>query len=195
MWEPFTEGSRRAVVRAQEVAQMFGNSFIGNEHLAFALAETDDDVGHLLANALDRDAIRARLGTVRNAPPEEMVFTSGAKRTIEMAFENARRLNHNYIGSGHLALGMLDSEDAPPLLPGCDLTELRTQLARGASAHDPVDAGWKQTAGPGFEYPARQAMLSALAPLGDVSRRGTRVTITIAPPDGEARTWSWTREG
>jgi ATP-dependent Clp protease ATP-binding subunit ClpC len=143
MWEPFSEPARRAVVRAQQVALMFGSGFIGTEHLAFALAEGDDDVGHLLANALDRDEIRARLGTLSEPPQQEIQFTHGAKRTIELAFVNARRLNHEHIGIAHLALGLLDSGDAldrsdpPALIAGSNLEALRTELARVAAQDDP----------------------------------------------------------
>jgi ATP-dependent Clp protease ATP-binding subunit ClpC len=132
MWEPFSEGARRAIVLAQEVAQMFASNFIGNEHIAFTLAEGDNEVGHLLAAAIDRDAIKARLGTVGTAPTTEMVFSRGAKRTIELAFINARRLDHDHINTAHLALGLLESSDPPPLLPTVDAAELRTALETAA---------------------------------------------------------------
>ena len=173
---------------------MFGCAYIGTEHLAFALAETDDAVGHLLANAIDRDAIRERLGSVSGAPRDEMVFTPGAKRTIEKSFENARRLGHNYIGTGHLALGVLDSTDPPPLLPGCDVEKLRAALADVESRVAPSQSGWKAAPGSGETHPVTNAMLSTLAMFNDLSRPGTRVTISIARPDGDERTWSWTYE-
>jgi ATP-dependent Clp protease ATP-binding subunit ClpC len=128
MWEPFSKGARQAVVRAQAVAQMFGSAIIGTEHLAFALAEGDDAVAAALAESLDRDAIRARLGVARSAPPSEMVFADSAKRAIEYAFKNARRLNHDYIGTPHLALGMLETDDPPPLAEGVDLVTLNARL-------------------------------------------------------------------
>jgi ATP-dependent Clp protease ATP-binding subunit ClpA len=144
MWEPFGERARRTIVRAQEVAHLFGSGSIGTEHIAFALAEGDDEVGHLLANALDRDAIRARLGGVKEAPKQEMQFTAGAKRSIELAFVNARRLDHHYIGVAHLALGLLDGGDPlapgdpPALLPGGDIEALRAALAAVAADDDPA---------------------------------------------------------
>jgi ATP-dependent Clp protease ATP-binding subunit ClpC len=128
MWEPFSGGARRAIVRAQEVAHMFGSRSIGTEHITFALAEGDDEVAAVLANALDRDAIRERLGSVSEAPKREMDFTSDAKRVIECAFVNARRLDHKSIGVAHIALGLLDAGDPPPLVPGGDVTALRTAL-------------------------------------------------------------------
>ncbi len=138
MWEPFTVASRHAIVRAQEVAQMFGSPYIGVEHITFALAEGDDDVGRLFATSIDRDAIRERLGAAGAMPNPHMVFTSGAKRTIELAFENARRLNHNYIGLAHVALGLLGSDDPPPLVEASDIATLRAELARVAANDNAV---------------------------------------------------------
>jgi ATP-dependent Clp protease ATP-binding subunit ClpC len=134
MWEPFSQGARRTVVRAQEVAHMFGSGSIGTEHIAFALAEGDDDVAGLLASSLDRDAIRERLGTLSEAPRREMNFTSDAKRTIERAFANARRLNHKSIGVAHIALGLLDAGEPPQLVAGGDVTALRAALDGAAAA-------------------------------------------------------------
>ena len=173
---------------------MFGCAQIGTEHLAFALAETDDAVGHLLANAIDRDAMRERLGGVSGAPRAEMVFSPGAKHTIEMAFQNARRLGHAYIGTGHLALGVLDSSDPPPLLPGCDVEKLRAGLADAESRVAPSQSAWKAEPGSAKSHPATNAMLSTLLMFNDLSRPGTRVSITIAPPDGDERSWAWTYE-
>ena len=106
MWEPFAEDARRTIVLAQEVAQMFASNFIGSEHITFALADRDDEVGRLLAQSVDRDAIKERLGAAGRAPGPEMMFNREAKRTIELAFVNARRLDHNYIDVAHLALAL-----------------------------------------------------------------------------------------
>ena len=134
MWEPFTEPARHSIVRAQEVAQMFGASFIGTEHMTFALAESDDAVGEALATTVDRDALRERLGALSSAPVAEMVFTTGAKHAIERAFEAARRVNHNFIGTAHLVLGILDSGDPPPMLEGIDLAELPSEAERSTTS-------------------------------------------------------------
>jgi ATP-dependent Clp protease ATP-binding subunit ClpA len=113
---------------------MFGSGSIGTEHIAFALAEGDDDVAALLAGSLDRDAIRERLGSLSEAPKREMDFTSEAKRAIERAFVNARRLNHKSIGVAHIALGLLDTGDPPRLAAGGDVTILRAALDGAATA-------------------------------------------------------------
>jgi ATP-dependent Clp protease ATP-binding subunit ClpC len=115
------------MVRAQEVAVLFGGSSVGTEHVLFALADGDDELGALLAGALDRDAIRQRLAAVSGAPGAELQFSDGAKRTVALAFANARRLGHNFIGPAHLALGALEAEP-PPLAGAVSGAEVRTVL-------------------------------------------------------------------
>jgi ATP-dependent Clp protease ATP-binding subunit ClpA len=192
MWEPFTERARRTVVRAQEVAQMFASSYIGTEHLAFALAEEGDDVGRILTTAVDREQLRERLGAARQKPRSEMVFTSGAKRAIELSFENARRLNHNYIDAAHLALGMLDAKDDLPLRADADLRAVRAELEQAASTDSIDTAHWKQTAGPAEPHAAANALVSVLRYYPDLAPDGTQVSVTIASPGKEPLTWTWT---
>jgi ATP-dependent Clp protease ATP-binding subunit ClpC len=193
MWEPFSEPARRAVVRSQEVAQMFGAHYIGTEHMVFALAETDDPVGAALAKAVDRDALRKQLGEVSREPTLEMVFTPGAKRSIELAFENARRLNHDYIGTAHIALGILGTREPPPLLPGEDIGLLRVRLERAARHDGPPGATsrtWKRAPSPN-DNPVADAVEHALSFLEDFGKTGTRISMTVAVPGEAELTWSW----
>ncbi len=195
MWEPFSEPARRAVVRAQEVAHMFGAHYIGTEHMLFALAEREDPVGAALTHAVDRSALREQLENAGSGSVVEMVFTPGAKRAIELAFENARRLNHNYIGTGHVALGIVGSEP-PPLLPGHDVISLTAALVLAAT-HDAPESSperrWKRT--PGDErHPIVDAISSLLGYIPDFGKDGTRVSVTVAVPGEPERTWSWLKE-
>lgn len=194
MWEPFSRPARHAIVRSQEVAQTFGAHYIGTEHIAFALAEGDDPVGRVLAESVDRDAMRERLGTVNSAPVHEMVFTTAAKQCIELAFENARRLNHNYIGTAHLALGILSSVDPPPLLPGKDLRALRAALDLAATHDGGLDAGeaWSLSEGDAAD-PAATAFASTLSYFPQLGKAGTRVTVTVADPGATEQKWTWIR--
>jgi ATP-dependent Clp protease ATP-binding subunit ClpC len=192
LWEPFTQQARRAIVRAQEVAQMFASNYIGTEHIAFALAETDDDVGRVLTGAIDRDQMREQLGGARSFPNPEMVFTPGAKRTIEASFENARRLDHNYIGTAHLALGILASDDCPALRAGISAAAVRDELDRVASSQTAMYSAWSQTAGTEHPHPVTQALLSSLRHHPDLANVGTQVSVAITQPDGAAQSWTWT---
>jgi ATP-dependent Clp protease ATP-binding subunit ClpA len=195
MWEPFSEPARRAIVRAQEVAQMFGANFIGTEHMIFALAEADDAVGAALTNAVDRDALREQLGNVSQAPVVEMVFTTAAKQSIELAFENARKLSHNYIGTGHVALGILASAEPPPLLPDHDADSLRLALILAATHDGPEPSQqqrWKRSGGT-ERHSVSDTVASVLPYLKELGK-GTRLTVTLAVPGEAERTWSWVKE-
>lgn len=194
MWEPFTTSARHAIFRAQEVAQMFASRFIGTEHIAFALAESDDEVGRIMATAIDRDAIRERLGGAQTLPSPEMVFTSGAKRTIELAFENARRLEHRTIGAAHLALGVLGNDDRPPLVQGADVRALRAALDRLGETEEAATVHWKRADGEDDPHPAAASIVRVLSTYPDLSQIGTRVNVTIQPFAGAERTWSYLRE-
>ena len=195
LWEPFSARARRAVVRSQEVAQMFGAHFIGTEHMIFALAEGDDPVGEALAKSVDREALRERLGNVSQAPVVEMVFTPGAKRAIELAFENARRLNHDYIGTAHMALGILGSPEPPPLTAGHDAAALRSELDRAAARDDSTarKQEWKQVEG-GEAHLVADAIAAALRFRREIDKVGTRISVTVAVPGEPERTWSWLKE-
>jgi ATP-dependent Clp protease ATP-binding subunit ClpA len=194
MWEPFTEPARRAVVRAQQVAQMFGSSHIGVEHLAFALAENDDPLGAVLAAGFDRDAMRELLGAAGSAPTPEMMFSSGAKRVIEAAFENARRLNHNYISTAHLALGILTSDDRPPFAPGADPVELRAAIEQIARKGEGEPAHWKRIDAQRDPHPAAEGITQLLLAYPNLSLPGTRVAVTIQRPGEADVTWTYLRD-
>ena len=200
MWEPFTEQARQAIVRAQEVAQMFGSSTIGAEHIAFALDEGGDGTATALAQSLDREAIKQRLGVARGAPSTEMAFDVSAKRTIESAFENARRLGHNFVGTPHLALGMLATDDPPPLVEGVDLAMLRARLDAVAESSSAPNAlagklNWVLREGEPEPFTLHlAALLTGYDRSGGLGPPGTRVELTATPPEGPQRRWVLERE-
>jgi ATP-dependent Clp protease ATP-binding subunit ClpA len=205
MWEPFSEPARRVFVRAQQVAQMFGSSTIGTEHMTFALAEADDEVGSALANAVDREAMRQLLGAVSASPTEEMTFTRGAKQSIELAFESAHRLKQKFIGPAHLALGIVASSDPPPLVATTDSAVLRAALELAAKHEQPLVEGagpkgasgstlWRRVTGDADPFREATRVLDALSNAEGLDTPGTSISLTIAVPGAEERTWSWVRE-
>jgi ATP-dependent Clp protease ATP-binding subunit ClpA len=202
MWEPFTEPARRMMVRSQEVAAMFGSPMIGTEHMIFTLAETDDEVGAALTKAIDSDALRSKLGAAGNAPFQEMVFSTGAKRSIELAFEAARKFKQNFVAPPHIAIGILGSGDPPPLLATSDATTLRIALELAAEhVREPAEpesrattpVPWEQTAGDA-SHPEMETLFRSLPAYRALDVAGTSVTLTVTVPGQEARTWTWVRE-
>ena len=113
MWQRFTERARKVIFYAQEEAQRLGDSQVSTEHLLLGLVRESDSVA---ARILDRlgvslQRIRAEIeryasrGDIRHGA--EMQLTSRAKRVIDLAYDEARQLNNNYIGTEHLLLGLI----------------------------------------------------------------------------------------
>lgn len=117
MWEPFTEVARQCIVLAQEEAKRPGHRYIGTEHILLGILKHSDNNGALSLNAfgITYDTASAEvtliLGKREAAQVQEMVFEPQAKRVIELAFEEARMLSHNYIGTEHLTLGLIREDE------------------------------------------------------------------------------------
>ena len=112
-FEKFTERARKVLTLAQEEAQRFNHNYIGTEHILLGLVQEGEGVAaKVLSNlgvALDnvRSAVEFIIGRGERAVSGEIGLTPRAKRVIELAVDEARRLNHNYIGTEHLLLGLL----------------------------------------------------------------------------------------
>ena len=114
MWEPFTERARKTIVLAQEEAAKLGNNYIGTEHLLLGIISEGESVAaKVLHNmGVSCDNVREKVISIAGKGAKassyiEIVFTPRAKRIIELAFEEARHLGHNYIGTEHLLLALV----------------------------------------------------------------------------------------
>jgi len=112
-FEKFSERARRVLTLAQEEAQHFNHNYIGTEHILLGLAREDEGVAAKVLINLGvglskiRSAVESTLERSEKPTSGEIGLTPGAKRTIEMAIDEARHLGHNYIGTEHLLLGVL----------------------------------------------------------------------------------------
>ena len=113
MWEPFTLHAQRSIVLAQEEARRLRSSTIGTEHILLGIVAEGEGAALNVLAALGVDASKIRSEVEAGAEPKhepkdaEMAFSPRAKRAIELAFEEARLLNYNYIGTGTLLLGVI----------------------------------------------------------------------------------------
>ena len=114
MFERFTDRARKVMALANQEAQRFNHEYIGTEHILLGLVKEGSGVGANVLKNLDVDLRKVRLEVeklVKSGP--EMVTmgklpqTPRAKKVIEYAIEEARSLNHNYVGTEHLLLGLL----------------------------------------------------------------------------------------
>jgi ATP-dependent Clp protease ATP-binding subunit ClpC len=98
---------------AQEEAQRFNHNYIGTEHILLGLVREGEGVAaRVLSNlSVDLHKVRAAvefiIGRGEKPPSGEIGLTPRAKRVIELSVDEARNLNHNYIGTEHLLLGLL----------------------------------------------------------------------------------------
>ena len=112
-FEKFSERARRALTFAQEEAQRFNHNYIGTEHILLGLVRESEGVAaKVLTNlGIDLSKVRAAvefiIGRGGKSTSTELGLTPRAKRVIELAVDEARRLNHNYVGTEHLLLGLL----------------------------------------------------------------------------------------
>ncbi len=112
-FEKFSERARRALTRAQEEAQHFGHNYIDTEHILLGLIAEEDSVASQVLSNLGvpvskvRSAVEFIVGRGGRPNTSEVGLTPRAKKVIELAVDEARRLNHSYIGTEHLLLGLL----------------------------------------------------------------------------------------
>jgi len=113
MFERFTNRARHVVVLAQEEARLLHHNYIGTEHILLGLlGEPDGFAGRVLAGfgmtrEGTREEVKAIVGTGTTAPSGHIPFTPRAKKTLELALREALQLNHNYIGTEHILLGVI----------------------------------------------------------------------------------------
>jgi ATP-dependent Clp protease ATP-binding subunit ClpC len=118
MFERFTDRARKVMALANQEAQRFNHEYIGTEHILLGLVKEGSGVGANVLKNLGVDLRKVRLEVERlvKSGPEMVTMgklpqTPRAKRVIEYAIEEARNLNHNYVGTEHLLLGLLREQD------------------------------------------------------------------------------------
>ena len=112
-FEKFSEMARRVLSLAQEEAQRLNHAHIGTEHILLGLVrETDGVAAKVLSNLgvelnKVRSAVEFIIGRSERTTSGEMGLTPRSKKVIELAVDEARRLNHHYIGTEHLLIGLM----------------------------------------------------------------------------------------
>jgi ATP-dependent Clp protease ATP-binding subunit ClpC len=112
-FDKFTERARKVLQLAQEEAQRFNHNYIGTEHLLLGLVREGEGVAaKVLANLgvelnKVRSAVEFIIGRGDRTVTGDIGLTPRAKKVIELSVDEARRLNHHYIGTEHLLLGLV----------------------------------------------------------------------------------------
>jgi ATP-dependent Clp protease ATP-binding subunit ClpA len=118
MYERFTDRARKVMQLANQEAQRFNHEYIGTEHILLGLVKEGSGVAANVLKNLDVDLRKIRLEVEKIVQSGPDMVTMGklpqtprAKKVIEYAIEEARNLNHNYVGTEHLLLGLLREQE------------------------------------------------------------------------------------
>ena len=153
MFERFTEKAIKVIMLAQEEARRLGHNFVGTEQVLLGLigegtgvaAKTLKSMGVNLKDA--RVEVEKIIGRGSGFVAVEIPFTPRAKRVLELSWDEARQLGHNYIGTEHLLLGLIREGEgvAARVLEnlGVDLNKIRTNVVKmlGESKSQTVSSG------------------------------------------------------
>jgi ATP-dependent Clp protease ATP-binding subunit ClpC len=150
MWQRFTERARRTVFNAQQEAKRLGHVAVDSEHLLLGLAREKECVATLILERMGISrfaivsALEAQAARGADEPEEVKDLTPRGKQVIDLAYEDARSLHHNYIGTEHLLFGLIREADG---LGAKVLTDLGTDLERArremAALHSKWDEIWQ----------------------------------------------------
>lgn len=116
-FEKLTERARKVLTMSEEEARDHGHNYLGTEHMLLGLVREGEGVGAkvLISLGVELDKVRSAveyiIGRGERSISGEIGLTPRAKHVIELAVDEARRLNHNYIGTQHLLLGLLREEE------------------------------------------------------------------------------------
>jgi ATP-dependent Clp protease ATP-binding subunit ClpC len=159
MFERYTEKAIKVIMLSQEEARRLGHNFVGTEQILLGTigegtsiaAKTLQSLGVNLKDA--RIEVEKIIGRGSGFVAVEIPFTPRAKRVLELAWDEARQLGHNYIGPEHMLLGLIREGEgvAPRVLEalGVDLTKVRSHVIRLLGESGAATAGTKISAGTG----------------------------------------------
>ncbi|MFI9401843.1 Clp protease N-terminal domain-containing protein [Nocardia sp. NPDC052316] len=129
----FTERARAVIIGAQEAARTAGNAEIGTAHLVLGLLSQPEGIGakEILASGISMEAVgeavTAALPPGTGDVPPLIPFDAEAKKALELTFREALRLGHNYVGTEHILLALLEQENGTGLLTGLGMDKTKTE--------------------------------------------------------------------
>ena len=138
MFERFTDRGRRVLVLAQEEARLLKHNFIGTEHILLGLIHEEEGIAATALASMGvrldsaRQKVEEKIGPSGSATTGSPPFTPRAKKALELALREALQLQHNYIGTEHLLLGLLKEGEGVAVQAlvslGVDLSALRERV-------------------------------------------------------------------
>ena len=118
MFKRFTERARRVIILAREEAELYRHEYLGTEHILQGVIKDGGGIAVAIVQKSGVDLAQLKKELEKSLPRSsnsliigDIPFTSRAKKVLEFAVEEARSLNHNYIGTEHLLLGLLKEKE------------------------------------------------------------------------------------
>ena len=141
MWERFTDNAKRVIAYAREEAVRFSSNYVRTEHVLLAVCRDPDCVGARIMTRMRADLGDVVVHVTEQTTHEsdktseyEIAFAVPAKRVLERAVEEARRMNHHWLGTEHIVLGIVGEEGTAcsQILAdyGIDLIGARSEVER-----------------------------------------------------------------
>ncbi len=151
IFERYTEGARRALGQAQELAKEMGHNYVGTEHLLLGILMAEDSLASRALNEAGVTEKEAHQQAERLVGRGDYQFTDSfgytprTKKIIELSLYEAKTLNHSYIGTEHLLLALIREREcvAMRILQdlGVDLGALRKALLDSMGSEEPAKGG------------------------------------------------------
>jgi ATP-dependent Clp protease ATP-binding subunit ClpC len=167
-FDRFTDRARKVLTLAQDEAQRFNHNYIGTEHLLLGLVREGEGVAAKVLENLNvelakvRQAVEFIIGRGERPVLGEIGLTPRAKKVIELAIDEARRLGHNYIGTEHILLGLVREEGgiASGVLEslGVSLDKVRHEVVRVLSQSSTPTAPQAERRGSATKTPTLDAL-------------------------------------
>ncbi len=190
MFERFTEKAIKVIMLAQEEARRLGHNFVGTEQILLGLigegtgiaAKTLKSMGVNLKDA--RVEVEKIIGRGSGFVAVEIPFTPRAKRVLELSWDEARQLGHNYIGTEHLLLGLIREGEgvAARVLEnlGVDLNKIRTNVVKMLGDSKPTAGAGASTSSSGSSSYSSSSSSASKVKTPSLDEYGTDLTLAAS---------------
>ncbi len=170
----FTDRVRKVLQMAREEAARLHHEYVGTEHILLGLIREGEGVAAAVLSNLnvDLEEIQQKIedsvkkGKAAAAAGPDLPYTSRAKKVLELAMSEARELNHSYVGTEHLLLGLLREEKgiAAQVLTdvGVNLEQARAETLRLLGSEVPPPAAGGAAPAPPQQKPEKKSKTPAL---------------------------------
>ncbi|MFD5681860.1 Clp protease N-terminal domain-containing protein [Streptomyces bacillaris] len=147
----FTQRARNVVMASHNEAKAAGHAEIVPAHLTLGLLAEPEAIALRVITAQGvtpealRTAAEATLPTPADEVPELIPYDADSRKVLELTFREALRLGHNYVGTEHILLALLEFEAGTGVLTGLGLTKEATSTAVASAVEEAAAALWQQS--------------------------------------------------